>query len=474
MKIKLIYLAAGNSRRFNSRRMQNAESVQSEVENKLLYLLDEKPMFRYLFDRLVKVCQRHPEWEIIVVTQYPEIERQVKVLQETGQQGEGFPVKTVISKDSYKGASYSIKAGIHAAGDADAYAFFVSDQPYFTERSVEGFLEKMEWEAKDVPGCVTWNGQEGNPVWFPAKYGKELLELEGDAGGRKVFRRYREKAVFYEVSREKELADIDYMTEIEKMQVTEGGREKAFRVYGIENGKLEKKESLLRTLGLMDQMAPRIAAVGAGGKTSILKQLLAEYKEQGDLPVLVTTTHMKKETAPYFTMEDSIEKILEVRKREGMVIAGLDAGRGRIKSLSASVMEKIWELPAPVLVEADGARMLPAKVPGEQEPVIPKQIQMVLSVYGLDAIGQKIKDCCFRPKLVAQVLGKDVEEVLTEEDLAGLAVSAKGGKKNVLPEMDFYIVLNKADDEKRLKMAERIALRVERDSGEKVRITSFR
>ena len=56
----------------------------------------------------------------------------------------------------------------------------------------------------------------------------------------------------------------------------------------------------------------------------------------------------------------------------------------------------------------------------------------------------------------------------------GLAVSAKGGKKNVLPEMDFYIVLNKADDEKRLKMAERIALRVERDSGEKVRITSFR
>ena len=183
---------------------------------------------------------------------------------------------------------------------------------------------------------------------------------------------------------------------------------------------------------------------------------------------------MKKETAPYFVMEDSIGKILEVHKREGMVIAGLDAGGGRIKSLSVPVMEKIWELPAPVLVEADGARMLPAKVPGEKEPVIPKQIQIVLSVYGLDAIGQRIKDCCFRPELVAQVLGKAVEEVLTEEDLAGLAVSAKGGKKNVLPEMDFYIVLNKADDEKRLKMAERIALRVERDSGEKVRITSFR
>ena len=143
MKIKLIYLAAGNSRRFNSQRMQNTEPPQSEAENKLLYLLDEKPMFRYLFDRLLKVCQRHPEWEMIVVTQYPEIEHQVKALQENEQQGERFPVKTVISKDSYKGAAYSVKAGIRAAGDADAYAFFVADQPYFTEESVEGFLEKL-------------------------------------------------------------------------------------------------------------------------------------------------------------------------------------------------------------------------------------------------------------------------------------------------------------------------------------------
>ena len=38
MKIKLIYLAAGNSRRFNSQRMQNTEPPQSEAENKLLYV----------------------------------------------------------------------------------------------------------------------------------------------------------------------------------------------------------------------------------------------------------------------------------------------------------------------------------------------------------------------------------------------------------------------------------------------------
>ena len=457
MKIKLIYLAAGNSRRFSNYRGQ---------KNKLLFEIDQKPMYRHLFDRLVKICQRHTDWEMILVTQYPEIERQVRMLREKVFSETDFPVKTVLSKESYKGASYSIKAGLQAAeSGAEAYAFFVADQPYFTEQSAEGFLERMEQEAKEVPGCVTWKGQEGNPVWFPAKYAEELLALEGDAGGRKVFRRYREKAVFYEVRSAEELTDLDYMP---KLGETKGGR-----IYCIENGKLQKKDSFLTAFGLIGQPAPRIAAVGAGGKTSLLKQMLVEYKEQGRRPLLVATTHMKKETVPYFTTEDSMGKILEVREREGMVIAGREAKRGRIQSLSEPIMEQIWELPAPVLVEADGARMLPAKVPGEQEPVIPEQTQTVLSVYGLDAIGQKIKDCCFRPELVSEVLGKDVEELLTEDDLVTLAISDDGGKKNVLPEMDFYIVLNKADDERRLKMAERIALKLERDFEAKVRVTSF-
>ena len=156
----------------------------------------------------------------------------------------------MISKDSYKGAAYSVKAGIRAAGDADAYAFLWRISLILQKKAWKGFLEKMEREAKAVPGCVTWNGQEGNPVWFPAKYGKELLELEGDAGGRKVFRRYREKAVFYEVSREKELEDIDYMPEIEKMRITEGGTKKTFHVYVIENGKLQRKSLCLWHLDL--------------------------------------------------------------------------------------------------------------------------------------------------------------------------------------------------------------------------------
>ncbi len=75
-------------------------------------------------------------------------------------------------------------------------------------------------------GCVTWNGQEGNPVWFPAKVQeKNFWNWRRCRRKEKVFPRYREKAIFYGVSLEKGLEDIDYMPEIEKMRITEGGTE---------------------------------------------------------------------------------------------------------------------------------------------------------------------------------------------------------------------------------------------------------
>ena len=54
--------------------------------------------------------------------------------------------------------------------------------------------------------------------------------------------------------------------------------------------------------------------------------------------------------------------------------------------------EKLMELAGkiPVLIEADGAKRRPLKVPAEHEPVIPEMTTHVLSVYGLDSIGKKI------------------------------------------------------------------------------------
>ena len=56
MKIRCVYLAAGNSRRFG--------------KNKLFHMVGQKPMYLHLLDRLAAVAERHKELEIVVVSQY--------------------------------------------------------------------------------------------------------------------------------------------------------------------------------------------------------------------------------------------------------------------------------------------------------------------------------------------------------------------------------------------------------------------
>lgn len=96
IKAAVIYLASGNSKRFGQ-------------ENKLLQMIGTKPMYRYGLDRLIDLCKEHEEFEIIVVTQYQEIVKQMQY----------DPITTVFCPESKYGISWSIKAGIKAAKDAE-------------------------------------------------------------------------------------------------------------------------------------------------------------------------------------------------------------------------------------------------------------------------------------------------------------------------------------------------------------------
>lgn len=192
-KTAVIYLASGNSKRFGQ-------------ENKLLEMIETKPMYRYGLDWLVDICKGKEQFEVIVVTQHQEILKQIQ----------DDPLTTVFCPESKYGISWSIKAGIKAAKDADFYAFFVADQPEMKRETIEGFLSFMA-DGDCELGCVRTEENLGNPVWFSKKYRRELLSLQEDQGGKKILKKHIENARFFKVLEESELCDIDYPKEMQAM-----------------------------------------------------------------------------------------------------------------------------------------------------------------------------------------------------------------------------------------------------------------
>lgn len=200
--IHIIYMAAGNSRRFGS--------------NKLLYELDGKSMYRHLLERLIEIKDRYnklksdsPVIDITVVTRYREILDYCSSIPDC---------HAVLSPDSEKGISYTIKAGIMAVqeqkktGMQDYYMFAVADQPYLKSQSVVKLIDKVLENKGNIRLVFSLRCGDavGNPCVFHSSLISQLLSLEGDKGGRSVAKKY--DCVYVNIADERELMDIDTLS----------------------------------------------------------------------------------------------------------------------------------------------------------------------------------------------------------------------------------------------------------------------
>lgn len=245
-------------------------------------------------------------------------------------------------------------------------------------------------------------------------------------------------------------------------------------IYIYRDHKLCETDSLLPAAGLAGWKHPVVSAAGAGGKTTLLRHLAREYADRGPGAVVTTTTHILKEDLPWFLTEPSEDGLKERLQQWGQAWIGIPAAGGRLGSVPESFFSKIYSLGVPVLIEADGARMLPLKCPGDKEPVIPAETTHVLSVYGLDAVGHPIGEISFRPERAAQLLNRKITEPVAAEDIGRLAASAEAGRKGCPAHAVYTVVLNKADDPQRKEMAAYIGAFLEHQGVTRVIVTSFR
>ena len=220
------------------------------------------------------------------------------------------------------------------------------------------------------------------------------------------------------------------------------------RIFCLEKGEKKRVESLQQALKI--EAADKVVAfVGAGGKSTLIAALAQELCGQGKKVIVTTTTHIRKPQE--FLAEADLACINEQMRAGRVVIAGNDAGEGKLKSFSAAGLARLYENCDYLLVEADGAREMPIKVPAQHEPVLPNHADLVVAVAGIDAVDKKIKECCHRAELAADFLGKSLEDCVDEKDIAAIFQSNQGSRKGVC--CRFLAVVNKVDGEKELNKA---------------------
>ncbi len=199
IKAAVIYLASGNSKRFGQ-------------ENKLLQMIGTKPMYRYGLDRLIDLCKEHEEFEIIVVTQYQEIVKQTQY----------DPITTVFCPESKYGISWSIKAGIKAAKDAEFYAFFRSrPAKYEKERQSKDF--SLLWQMNFVNSAVSEQKKTlGIPYGSQRNINGNCYRFNKRSRWQENSQKHIENARFFKVLEESELCDIDFPKEMQAMLAKQG------------------------------------------------------------------------------------------------------------------------------------------------------------------------------------------------------------------------------------------------------------
>ena len=100
-------------------------------------------------------------------------------------------------------------------------------------------------------------------------------------------------------------------------------------------------------------------------------------------------------------------------------MAGIPEGE-KIRSLSSETYERVCSYADVVLLEADGSNRKPIKYPNSTEPVLYDNVEEIVVVCGLQAIGKPLIEITHRPELVKACLGAQDDTIITLEHIAVL------------------------------------------------------
>ncbi len=216
--------------------------------------------------------------------------------------------------------------------------------------------------------------------------------------------------------------------------------------------------TLRRALACADR--PRLAFVGAGGKTTLLFALAREWPAA----LVSTTTHLgawQADLADRHLILTDLEaaRRLAAQPPPGLTLVSGPVQDDRLTAPAPNILSWLHEnLNLPLLLEADGSRGRPLKAPAAHEPALPPWAQTVVTVSGLRGLGQPLGEAhVHRVDRFAALSGLSPGQPVTPAALARVLRHPQGGLRGLPPAARRVLALTQAENPALAAVARRLA-----------------
>ncbi|TVS12578.1 MAG: putative selenium-dependent hydroxylase accessory protein YqeC [Wenzhouxiangella sp.] len=202
-----------------------------------------------------------------------------------------------------------------------------------------------------------------------------------------------------------------------------------------------------------------VAAIGAGGKKSLLNAIAAETAGRLAWTATVFTARPPRWTGVEVHIGEEEELLSRARRQHGPgrhAFLRPSDKPARYAGLQPETVSRLhtagrFDL---TLVKADGARMRGLKCPRPGEPVLPPHTSTVLMVLSARVMGQPLDgEIVHRPERVGAVLGADPGTLIEPDHLATILTHPDGLLSGTTG-LEVVPVINQVDNEECRELAE--------------------
>lgn len=161
----------------------------------------------YIIERVIKTALASDLDKVLLVYRKEEIK----------EIGKKHGIKTILNESAHLGQSQSLKLGVDSIKEESDYMFLMGDQPFLKADTINFLIEEYKASSKGIL-VPYYDSNKSMPTIFGYRYKGELMNQEGDRGGREIIEKNKEDIIEVHLKDKKLGVDVDTIKDLERVK----------------------------------------------------------------------------------------------------------------------------------------------------------------------------------------------------------------------------------------------------------------